>query len=51
MPQRLENFLVFQIGWVGCVGAVAYGLPLIGLLIAIVVTGCARYASRSRQLR
>lgn len=40
MSQRLlHNFLAFQFGWLGCVGAAAYGLPLLGLLVAGIVTG------------
>jgi len=38
MPRRLQNFLAFQIGWLGCVAAAAYRLPLVGLLIAAIVT-------------
>jgi len=39
MPRRLQNFLAFQTGWLGCVAAAAYRLPLLGLLIAGIVTG------------
>ena len=39
MLRRLQNFLAFQIGWLGCVAAAGYRLPLLGLLIAGIVTG------------
>ena len=39
MPRRLQNFLAFQAGWLGCVAAAGYRLPLLGLLIAGIVTG------------
>jgi len=39
MRLRLQNFLAFQVGWLGCVGAAAYRMPLLGLVIAGIVTG------------
>ena len=35
--RTLQNFIAFQIGWLGCVVSAAQGLPLLGLLIAIAV--------------
>ena len=47
MSRHLQNFFAFQLGWVGCVGAAASKLPLLGLLIAVVVTGWHLWRSRT----
>ena len=46
MSRHLQNFFAFQLGWIGCVGAAAAELPLLGLLIASLVTGL--HLGRSR---
>ncbi len=34
MRRTLQNFIAFQIGWLGCVFSAAQGLPLLALIIA-----------------
>lgn len=53
MRRTLQNFLAFQIGWLGCVLSAAQGLPLLALMIAssVVALHVSTSPTPSRELK